>query len=93
MSNQNNINDANTLATLIANLYAETFASTPSNPNTPINNSQHLRRDLSLIDSMKVRQPDITGITYIWGSGGVSDEAATGTVNVAVRWGFTGFYS
>ena len=93
MSNQNNVNDANTLATLIANLYAETFTSTPANPNSPINNSQHLRRDISLVDAMKVRQPDITGFTYIWGGGGVSDEAATGTVNVAVRWGFTGFYS
>ena len=93
MSNQNNVNDANTLATLIANLYAETFTSTPANPNSPINNSQHLRRDISLVDAMKVRQQDITGLTYVWGVGGVSDESASGSDIVSVRWGFTGVYA
>ena len=93
MSNQNNVDDANSLASLLANLYAETFTSTPANPNSPINNAQHLRRDISLVDAMKIRQRDITGFTYIWGGGGLSDEAATGTANVAVRWGFTGLYS
>tara|TARA_B100001013_G_C24392145_1_gene356525 strand:+ start:324 stop:605 length:282 start_codon:yes stop_codon:yes gene_type:complete len=93
MSNQNNVDDANSLASLLANLYAETFTSTPANPNSPINNSQHLRRDLTLADAVKIRQRAITGFTYIWGGGGTSDECATGTANVSVRWGYTGLYA
>ena len=40
-----NVGDENALATFMTNIYTELFVSSPSNPNAPINTTQHLRKE------------------------------------------------
>jgi hypothetical protein len=84
------ISDFNTLPRLIATLYTEVFQNKPDNPNKPINKGSHLVHEQLLTDAIKTRL-EASGGTYIWGPGGVSDEAATGGTT-SVRWSFTGIW-
>ena len=83
-----NVPQIESLSKVIANIYTEVFARKPANPNTPINRTQHLRKDLVFRDDTKIREITIGSITFVWGPGGKSDETS-GTPQ-SVRWGFTG---
>ena len=45
-----NVADENALATFMTNIYTELFVSSPSNPNAPINTTQHMRKEFLMDD-------------------------------------------
>ena len=71
-----NVADENALATFMTNIYTELFVSSPSNPNAPINTTQHMRKEI-LIDDKNiniVQTPELGNNNFwVWGIAGYSD--------------------
>ena len=71
-----NVADENALATFMTNIYTELFVSSPSNPNAPINTTQHMRKEFLMDDkNINVVQTPELGYNnfWVWGIAGYSD--------------------
>ena len=72
----NNINDESALGQFISNIYTEVFANNPTNPNAPINTTQHMRKEFLMDDkNINVTQTPELGNNnfWVWGIAGYSD--------------------
>ena len=71
-----NVADENALATFMTNIYTELFVSSPSNPNAPINTTQHMRKEFLMDDKNinVVQTPELGNNNFwVWGIAGYSD--------------------
>tara|TARA_Y100000310_G_scaffold160685_1_gene160462 strand:- start:1301 stop:1570 length:270 start_codon:yes stop_codon:yes gene_type:complete len=82
------IEDDNVLSRLLGTLFTEVFQRKTADPNKPLNNAGHLVHQQLVLDEMKIRLEPHT-VTYIWGPGGLSDEAGSGSDALSARWSFT----
>ena len=82
------INVGNALAKLIG-LLDENNRRDTDNPNKALHASSHQPSKIAFVlDDLKIRLTP-SGVTHIWGPGGFSDEAGSGTVALSARWSFT----
>lgn len=81
------INVGNALAKLIG-LLDENNRRDTDNPNKAIHKSSHQLSQQLVLDDLKTRLTP-SGVTHIWGPGGLSDEAGSGTDALSARWSFT----
>ena len=71
-----NVADENALATFMTNIYTELFLSSHSNPNDPINTTQHMRKEFLMDDKNinVVQTPELGNNNFwVWGIAGYSD--------------------
>ena len=80
------IGDEIALSKLIASIYTEVFQRRPSNPNKPLNTSNHPGYPQTMDDNVKAPLIAST-VVYQWGPGGFSDE--TNATPQSARWSFT----